>query len=59
MQPVRGRFDDHFAWIKVVCGQQLGYWVPGPAQCEAIVSVDVILVESYLDGFLDKAVHVY
>jgi hypothetical protein len=29
--------------------------VPGPAQCEAIVSVDVVLVESYLDGFLDEA----
>jgi hypothetical protein len=33
-----GGFDDRFAWIKVLCGQQLGYWVPGPAQCEAIVS---------------------
>jgi len=37
-----GRFDGRFAWIKVVCEQQLGYGVPGPAQCEAIVPVDVI-----------------
>jgi hypothetical protein len=52
-----GGFDCRLAWIKVVCEQQLGYWVPDPAQCEAIISVDV-LVESYLDGFLDEAVHV-
>jgi hypothetical protein len=52
-----GGFDGRFAWIKVVC-EQLGYWVLGPAQCEAIISVDVVLVESYLDGFLDEAVHV-
>jgi hypothetical protein len=39
-----GGFDGRFAWIKVVCEQQFGYWVPGPAQCEAIVSVDVVLV---------------
>jgi len=38
--------------------QQLSYRVPGPAQCEAIVLVEVRLVESYLDVFLDKAVHV-
>jgi hypothetical protein len=36
-----GWFDGRFAWIKVVC-EQLGYGVPGPAQCEAIVPVDVI-----------------
>jgi hypothetical protein len=51
-------FNGRFAWIEVVCEQQLGYWVPGPAHCEAIISVDVVLVESYLDGFLDEAVHV-
>jgi hypothetical protein len=53
-----GRFDGCFAWIKVVC-EQLGYWVPGPAQCEAIISVDAVLVESYLDfnniSVLDRA----
>jgi hypothetical protein len=53
-----GGFSGCFAWIKVMCEQQLGYRVPGPAQCEAIVPVEVVLVESYLDGFLDKAVHV-
>jgi hypothetical protein len=53
-----GRFDGRFASIKVVCEQQLGYWVPGLGQCEAIMSVDVVLIESYLDGFLDKAVHI-
>jgi hypothetical protein len=53
-----GGFNGCFAWIKVVCEQQLGYGVPGPAQCEAIVPVEVVLVESYLDGFLDEAVHV-
>jgi hypothetical protein len=52
-----GGLGGRFAWIKVVC-EQLGYWVPGTAQCEAIVSVYVVLVESYLDGFLDEAVHV-
>jgi hypothetical protein len=41
-----------------VCEQQICFSVPGPAQCEAIVSVDVVLVESYLDGYLDEAVHV-
>jgi hypothetical protein len=51
-------FNGRFAWIKVMCEQQLGYRVPGPAQCEAIVPVEVVLVESYLDGFLDEAVHV-
>jgi hypothetical protein len=53
-----GSFDGRLAWIEVVCEQQLGYWVPGPAQYEAIISVDVVLVESYLYGFLDEAVHV-
>jgi hypothetical protein len=53
-----GSFDGCLDWIEVVCEQQLGYWVLGPAQCEAIISVDVVLVESYLDGFLDEAVHV-
>jgi hypothetical protein len=53
-----GGFNGHFAWIMVVCEQQLGYQVPGPAKCEAITSVHVVLVESYLDGFLDEAVHV-
>jgi hypothetical protein len=51
-----GRFNGRFAWIKVVY-EQLGYRVPGPAQREAIVPVEVVLVESYLDGFLDEAVH--
>jgi hypothetical protein len=52
-----GSSDGRLAWIEVVCEQQqqqqqqLGYWVPGPAQCEAIISVDVVLVESYLYGF--------
>jgi hypothetical protein len=53
-----GSFNGHLAWTEVVCEQQLGYWVPGPAQCEAIISVDVVLVESYLYGFLDEAVNV-
>jgi len=51
-------FNGHFAWLSVVSEQQLSYGVPGPAQCEAIVPVEVVLVESYLDGFLDEAVHV-
>jgi len=53
-----GGFNGLFAWISVVFEQQLCYGVPGPAQCEAIVPVEVFLVESYLDGFLDEAVHV-
>jgi hypothetical protein len=48
-----GGFSGHFAWITVVCEQQLSYRVPGLAQCEAIVPVEVVLVESYLNGFLD------
>jgi hypothetical protein len=52
-----GGFDGRFAWIKVVCEQQLGYWFPAPTQCKAIISVGVLRVESYLDGFLDEAVH--
>jgi hypothetical protein len=36
-----GSFDGLLAWIEVACEQLLGYWVPGPAQCEAIISVDV------------------
>jgi len=51
-----GWFDGRFGWIKVLREQQLGYWVPGPAQCEAIISIDVVLVESYLDGFLAEAI---
>jgi hypothetical protein len=47
-----------FAWISVMFEQQLCYRVPDPAQCEAIVPVEVFVVESYLDGVLDKAVHV-
>jgi hypothetical protein len=31
-----GSFDGRLAWIEVVCEQQLGYWVLGLAQCEAI-----------------------
>jgi hypothetical protein len=46
-----GGFDGSLAWIEVVCEQQLGYWVPGLAQCEVIIFVDIVLVESYLDGF--------
>jgi hypothetical protein len=34
------------------------YRVLGTAQCEATVSVEVFVVESYLDCFLDEAVHV-
>jgi hypothetical protein len=51
-----GGFDGRFVWIKVVCEQQLGYWVPGPVHCETIISVDVVLVKSYLDGFLDETI---
>jgi hypothetical protein len=46
-----------FSWISVVF-EQLCYGIPGPAQREAIVSVEVFVVESYLDGFLDKNVPV-
>jgi hypothetical protein len=42
----------------VVFEQQLCYGISGLAQHEAIVPVEVFVVESYLDGFLDKAVHV-
>jgi hypothetical protein len=38
--------------------QQLCYRVSGLAQCEATVPVEVFVVESYLDCFLDEAVHV-
>jgi hypothetical protein len=47
-----------FAWISVMFEKQLCYVVPVLAQCEAIVPVEVSVVESYLDGFLDKAVYV-
>jgi hypothetical protein len=33
-----------FAWINVVGEQQLSYMVPGPAQCEVIVPVEVVVV---------------
>jgi hypothetical protein len=38
--------------------QQICYRVPGPAQCEATVPVEVFVVESFSDCFLDEAVHV-
>jgi hypothetical protein len=47
-----------FAWIIVMFEQQLCYGIPDLAQHEAIVPVEVYVVESYLDGFLDEAVHV-
>jgi hypothetical protein len=40
-----------FAWIIVMFEQQLCYRVPGPAQHEAIVPVEVFVVETYVDGF--------
>jgi hypothetical protein len=39
-----------FAWISVMFEQQMCYRVPGPIKCEAIVPVEVSVVESYLDG---------
>jgi hypothetical protein len=54
-----GGFNGRFAWLNVMFEQQLCYGVPGPAQCEVIVPVEVDLVESYLVGFLDEAVHVF
>jgi hypothetical protein len=53
-----GKFSGCLAWVGVMFEQQLSYGVPGLAQCEAIVPVEVFVVESYLDGFLDEAVHV-
>jgi hypothetical protein len=47
-----------FAWISVVFEQKLSYGFPGPVQREAIVPLEVFVVESYLNGFLDEAVHV-
>jgi hypothetical protein len=53
-----GEFNGCFAWIIVEFEQQLFYRVPGPAQCEATVHILVFVVKSYLDCFLDEAVHV-
>jgi hypothetical protein len=53
-----GGFNGSFAWISVMFEQQLCYRVPGPAQCEATDPVEVFVVESYLDCFLDETVHV-
>jgi hypothetical protein len=36
-------FDGRLAWIEVVCEQQFRYWVPGPAQCEDIISIQIRL----------------
>jgi hypothetical protein len=52
-----GGFIGRFAWIIVVF-EQLCYRVPGPAQYEATVPVEVFVVESHLDCFLDEAVHI-
>jgi hypothetical protein len=46
-----------FAWLNVVSEEQFCYGIPGPAQSETIVPIEVFVVESYLDCFLDEAVH--